>query len=40
MKLNNPQAAKLIEQTLAEEKKIDETLTKIAETAVNYEAAA
>ena len=39
-KLNNPQAAKLIEQTLAEEKKTDETLTKIAETAVNYEAAA
>ena len=40
MKLNNPQAAKLIDQTLAEEKKTDETLTKIAETAVNYEAAA
>ena len=31
---------KLIDQTLAEEKKTDETLTKIAETAVNYEAAA
>src|SRR6185369_13869240 len=38
--LNMPQAAKLIDQTLAEEKKTDETLTKIAETAVNYEAAA
>ena len=40
VKLNIPQAAKLIDQTLAEEKKTDETLTKIAETAVNYEAAA
>jgi ferritin-like metal-binding protein YciE len=40
LKLNNPQAAKLIDQTLAEEKKTDDTLTKIAETAVNYEAAA
>ena len=40
LKLNNPQAAKLLDQTLAEEKKTDETLTKIAETAVNYEAAA
>jgi ferritin-like metal-binding protein YciE len=39
-KLNNPQAVKLIDQTLTEEKKTDETLTKIAETAVNYEAAA
>jgi ferritin-like metal-binding protein YciE len=39
-KLNNPQAVKLIDQTLAEEKKTDEILTKIAETAVNYEAAA
>jgi ferritin-like metal-binding protein YciE len=39
LKLNMPQAAKLIDQTLAEEKKTDETLTKIAETAVNYEAA-
>jgi ferritin-like metal-binding protein YciE len=39
-KLNNPKAAKLIDETLAEEKKTDETLTKIAETAVNYEAAA
>ena len=39
-KLNNPQAVKLIDQTLAEEKKTDETLTRIAETAVNYEAAA
>src|SRR6267154_913475 len=40
LKLNNPQAAKLLDQTLAEEKKTDESLTKIAETAVNYEAAA
>jgi ferritin-like metal-binding protein YciE len=39
-KLNNSQALKLIDQTLAEEKKTDETLTKIAETEVNYEAAA
>ncbi|MEH2543029.1 MULTISPECIES: YciE/YciF ferroxidase family protein [unclassified Bradyrhizobium] len=39
-KLNNPQAVKLIDQTLAEEKKTDEALTKIAETEVNYEAAA
>jgi ferritin-like metal-binding protein YciE len=40
LKLNNPKAAKLIDQTLSEEKKTDDTLTKIAETAVNYEAAA
>src|SRR3954465_9664174 len=40
LKLNNPQAAKLLDQTLAEEKKTDESLTKLAETAVNYEAAA
>jgi ferritin-like metal-binding protein YciE len=39
-KLNMPQAVKLLDQTLAEEKKTDDTLTKIAETAVNYEAAA
>lgn len=39
-KLNLPQAIKLLDQTLAEEKKTDDTLTKIAETAVNYEAAA
>jgi len=39
-KLNMPQAIKLLDQTLEEEKKTDETLTKIAETAVNYEAAA
>lgn len=38
-KLNMPQAVKLLDQTLAEEKKTDDTLTKIAETAVNYEAA-
>ena len=29
-----------VDETLEEEKKTDETLTKIAETAVNYEAAA
>ena len=40
LKLNIPQAAKLLDQTLNEERKTDETLTKIAETAVNYEAAA
>jgi ferritin-like metal-binding protein YciE len=39
-KMNMPQAVKLLDQTLAEEKATDETLTKIAETAVNYEAAA
>jgi ferritin-like metal-binding protein YciE len=39
-KMNMPQAVKLLDQTLAEEKKTDETLTKLAETAVNYEAAA
>jgi ferritin-like metal-binding protein YciE len=39
-KLEMPQAVKLLDQTLAEEKKTDETLTRIAETAVNYEAAA
>src|SRR5512132_2711034 len=39
-KLNMPQAVKLLDQTLNEERKTDETLTKIAETAVNYEAAA
>lgn len=40
LKLNLPKAAKLLDQTLNEERKTDETLTKIAETAVNYEAAA
>jgi ferritin-like metal-binding protein YciE len=39
-KLNMPQAVKLLDQTLNEEKKTDESLTKIAETAVNYQAAA
>src|SRR4029077_20667694 len=39
-KLNLPQAIKLLDQTLTEEKNTDETLSKIAETAVNYEAAA
>jgi ferritin-like metal-binding protein YciE len=38
-KLQMSQAAKLLDQTLSEEKKTDETLTRIAETAVNYEAA-
>jgi len=38
-KLQMSQAAKLLDQTLSEEKKTDETLTKIAEKAVNYEAA-
>ncbi|BAM89110.1 hypothetical protein S58_31110 [Bradyrhizobium oligotrophicum S58] len=40
LKLNLPKVAKLLDQTLNEERKTDETLTKIAETAVNYEAAA
>ena len=40
LKLNLPKAAKLLDQTLNEERKTDETLTKITETAVNYEAAA
>jgi len=39
-KLNMPQAVKLLDATLDEEKKTDETLTKIAVKAVNYEAAA
>jgi len=39
-KLSMPQPIKLRDQTLEEEKKTDETLTKITETAVNYEAAA
>jgi ferritin-like metal-binding protein YciE len=39
-KLNMPQAVKLLDQTLNEEKKTDESLTKIAETAVNAEAEA
>jgi len=38
-KLGLSQASKLLGQTLAEEKKTDETLTKIAESAVNAEAA-
>jgi ferritin-like metal-binding protein YciE len=38
-KLGMNQAARLLDQTLNEEKKTDETLTKIAETAVNAEAA-
>ena len=39
-KLDMPRAVKLLDQTLTEEKNTDETLTKIAVTAVNYEAAA
>jgi ferritin-like metal-binding protein YciE len=39
-KLDMPQAIKLIDETLAEEKKTDELLSKIAETEVNYQAAA
>ena len=39
-KLNMPDAVKLLDQTLAEEKKTDEALSKLAEQAVNYEAAA
>src|SRR5207237_8047749 len=35
-KLNMPPAIKLLDETLAEEKKTDEALTKIAETAINY----
>lgn len=39
-KLNMPQAVKLLDQTLAEEKKTDDTLSKLAQSEVNYEAAA
>ena len=39
-KLGLTDAVKLLDQTLAEEKKTDDTLSKIAETAVNYQAAA
>jgi ferritin-like metal-binding protein YciE len=39
-KMGNKQAVQLLDQTLNEEKKTDETLTRIAETAVNYQAAA
>jgi ferritin-like metal-binding protein YciE len=38
-KLGMNQAVRLLDQTLNEEKKTDDTLTKIAETAVNAEAA-
>ena len=38
-KLNLKDAVKLLEQTLAEEKKTDDALTKLADTAVNAEAA-
>ena len=36
-KLNMKDAAKLLDQTLAEEKKTDDALTKLADTAVNAE---
>jgi ferritin-like metal-binding protein YciE len=39
-KLELKQAIKLLDQTLNEEKKTDELLSKVAETEVNYEAAA
>ena len=39
-KLNLPDAVKLLDQTLVEEKKTDEALSKLAEKAVNHEAAA
>ena len=39
-KLGMKDAVKLLDQTLNEEKKTDDTLSKIAETAVNYQAAA
>ena len=38
-KLSMPKAAKLIDETLAEEKKTDETLSKLAVEAINAEAA-
>jgi ferritin-like metal-binding protein YciE len=38
-KLSNKEAVKLLDATLAEEKKTDETLSKIAMSAVNAEAA-
>ena len=39
-KLNMPQAVKLLDQTLAEEKKTDDSLSKLAQSEVNYQAAA
>ena len=39
-KLNMPKAVSLLDQTLNEEKKTDDLLSKIAESEVNYEAAA
>ncbi len=39
-KLGMKDAVRLLDQTLNEEKKTDDTLSKIAETAVNYQAAA
>ena len=39
IKLGMKDAAKLLDQTLAEEKKTDDALTKLADTAVNAEAA-
>ena len=40
MKLSMSEAAKLLDQTLSEEKRTDDTLTRIAEKVVNYRAAA
>ena len=40
IKLDLKEAVKLLDRTLSEEKKTDDLLTKIAEKAVNYEAAA
>jgi ferritin-like metal-binding protein YciE len=37
--LGHKQAVKLLEQTLSEEKKTDETLTQLAESEVNHHAA-
>lgn len=39
-RLDLPKAVKLLDQTLAEEKKTDSSLSQLAEKAVNYEAAA
>jgi ferritin-like metal-binding protein YciE len=38
-KLSMPEAAKLIDETLTEEKKTDDTLSKLAVAAINAEAA-
>jgi ferritin-like metal-binding protein YciE len=38
-KISMPEAAKLIDETLTEEKKTDDTLSKLAVPAINVEAA-